>query len=194
MKGGPAEAPGLLLLAARGQRSPMLVRDATDEDLPAIVDIFNHAVRNTTAVFSTVEADTGSRALWAAERRAAGFPVFVAADGSEVIGFGSYGAFRAFPGYRLTVEHSVYVAPGARRKGGGRALLEALIDHARKSGHHVMVGGIDADNAASLALHSALGFEETGRMAEVGAKFGRWLTLVFMQRRLDARPHPPEAR
>lgn len=163
----------------------MLVRDATDDDLAAIVAIFNHAVRNTTAVFSTVETDVAGRAAWAAARRERGFPVLVAEAAGEVLGFASYGEFRSFPGYRLTVEHSVYVAPAARRRGVGRSLLEALIAHAHGAGLHVMVGGIDADNQASLALHRALGFEETGRMGEVAAKFGRWLTLVFMQRRLD---------
>jgi L-amino acid N-acyltransferase YncA len=172
----------------------MLVRPATDTDLHAIADIFNHAVRNTTAVFSTVETDVAARAEWAAARRARGFPVLVAEEGGTVTGFASYGEFRAFPGYRLTVEHSVYVAPDAQRRGAGRALLSALISHAEASGLHVMVGGIDAANTASLALHRALGFEETGRMDEVAEKFGRWLTLVFMQRRLDTRAPPPEAR
>lgn len=87
----------------------------------------------------------------------------------------------------MTVEHSVYVAPEAQRRGVGRVLLDALIARATAEGLHVMVGGIDADNAASLALHRALGFEEAGRMGEVAAKFGHWLTLVFMQRRLDSR-------
>ncbi len=167
----------------------MIVRDATDDDLAAIVAIFNHAVRHTTAVFSTEEADREGRALWMRVRREAGFPVLVAEDGGGVAGFGSYGAFRAFPGYRLTVEHSVYVAPEAQRRGVGRMLMQALIEHAASAGLHVMVGGIDADNAASLALHRALGFEETGRMPQTAAKFGRWLTLVFMQLRLnDAAP------
>ncbi len=171
----------------------MLVRDATSDDLVAIADIFNHAVRHTTAVFSTVETDAPGRAAWMAERRAAGFPVLVAVTGGSVVGFGSYGSFRSFPGYRHTVEHSVYVAPEAQRRGIGRALMEALIARAADAGLHVMVGGIDADNAASLALHRALGFAETGRMPEVGAKFGRWLTLVFMQRRLGS-AEPPETR
>jgi len=172
----------------------MIIRDATDADLAAIVAIFNHAVRTTTAVFSTLETDVAARAEWAAARRAKGFPVLVAEADGAVIGFASYGDFRSFPGYRLTVEHSVYVAPEAQRRGAGRALLAALIDHGQAAGFHVMVGGIDADNAPSLALHRALSFEETGRMAEVGAKFGRWLSLVFMQRALDDRKAPPEAR
>lgn len=172
----------------------MLVRDATDDDLAAIAAIFNHAVRHTTAVFSTIETDIAARAAWADARRAEGYPVLVAERDGSVAGFASYGPFRTFPGYRLSIEHSVYVAPAAQRRGVGQALMAALIARATASGLHMMVAGIDADNTASLALHRALGFEETARMPEVAAKFGRWLTLVFMQRRLDPRSAPPEAR
>lgn len=172
----------------------MIVRDATDDDLPAIVAIFNHAVRHTTAVFSTVETDIAARAAWAEARRAKGYPVLVAEADGRVAAFASYGEFRSFPGYRHTVEHSVYVAPDAHRRGLGRRLLEALIARAEAQGLHVMVGGIDAANDASLALHRALGFEETGRMPEVGEKFGRWLTLVFMQRVLGGSAPRTEAR
>jgi phosphinothricin acetyltransferase len=172
----------------------MNIRDATDADLPAIVEIFNHAVDNTTAVFSHIRVTRESRSEWVAARRAEGFPVLVADNEGTVLGYGSYGGFRTFPGYRHTVEHSIYVAPDVQRRGIGRLLLGALVDDARARGFHAMIGGIDADNAASLALHAALGFEETGRLPEVGAKFGRWLSLVFMQLRLDDRVAPPEAR
>lgn len=168
----------------------MILRDATDDDLAAIVAIYNHAVRNTTAVFSTVETDRAGRAAWMAARREKGFPVLAAEADGAVVGFASYGEFRAFPGYRLTVEHSVYVAPEAHRRGVGRALMQALIGRARAAGLHVMVGGIDADNAASLALHRALGFVESGRLPETAAKFGRWLTLVFVQLRLGDAASP----
>jgi phosphinothricin acetyltransferase len=104
--------------------------------------------------------------------------------GDKVLGYASYGPFRAFDGYRQTVEHSVYVAEGARRRGVAFALLLALEERARAGGMHVMIGGVAADNASSLALHRKLGFVETGRMPEVGQKFGRWLDLVFMQKLL----------
>ncbi len=172
----------------------MLVRDATDDDLPAIVAIFNYAVRDTTAVFSTLETDVAARAAWVAVRRAKGFPVLVAEADGRVAGFAAYDQFRSFPGYRHTVEHSVYVDPAVQRRGTGRALMEGLIADAKARGLHVMVGGIDADNAASIALHEALGFRETGRLPEVGAKFGRWLSLVFMQLVLNPGAAPPEAR
>lgn len=172
----------------------MIVRNATDDDLPAIVAIFNYAVRDTTAVFSGIETDVAARAEWVAARRSKGFPVLVAEAEGKVIGFAAYDQFRSFPGYRYTVEHSVYVDPSVQRRGAGRVLMEALIADAKARGMHVMVGGIDADNAGSIALHAALGFRETGRLPEVGAKFGRWLTLVFMQLVLTPGSAPPEAR
>lgn len=172
----------------------MIVRDATDDDLAAIVAIFNHAVRETTAVFSGIETDIPARAEWVAARRAKAFPVLVAEAKGRVVGFAAYDQFRSFPGYRFAVEHSVYVDPSARRQGTARALMTALITDARGRGLHVMIGGIDADNAGSIALHEGLGFVETGRLPEVGAKFGRWLSLVFMQLQLNADPAPPEAR
>ena len=99
-----------------------------------------------------------------------------------MLGYGSYGPFRAFDGYRLTVEHSIYVAESARRHGIGSALLQGLERDARRAGMHVMLGGIAADNEPSLRLHARHGFVETARMPEVGQKFGRWLDLVFMQK------------
>jgi phosphinothricin acetyltransferase len=168
----------------------LLIRDATEADLPSVLDIFNHAVRNTTAVFSDTEADLDGRRAWMLERQGKSYPVLVAVQGEAVLGFASFGDFRSFPGYRLSVEHSVYVDPAVHRSGVGRALMLALIDRARLLGKHVIIGGIDAGNAGSLAMHTALGFRETARMPQVAAKFGRWLDLVFMQLTLDDRPHP----
>jgi phosphinothricin acetyltransferase len=168
----------------------LIIRDATEADLPAIRDIFNHAVRNTTAVFSDTQADLESRRAWMLERQGKSYPVLVAARGEAVLGFASFGDFRSFPGYRLTVEHSVYVDPAAHRIGVGRQLMQALIERARTLGKHVIVGGIDAGNAGSLAMHAAMGFVETARMPQVAAKFGRWLDLVFMQLTLDERTQP----
>jgi phosphinothricin acetyltransferase len=111
--------------------------------------------------------------------------VLVAVEGDAVLGYASYGPFRPFDGYRRTVEHSVYVAENARRRGVGEALLKALEVEARRAGMHAMIGGVAADNEPSLRLHEKLGFVETGRMPEVGQKFGRWLDLVFMQKMLD---------
>lgn len=163
----------------------MRLRDATEDDLPAILAILNDAILHSTASWQTEANSLASRRQWFAERQALGQPVLVmeASDGS-IAGFGAYGPFRAYQGYALTVEHSIYVAAAHRGKGLGRAFLTALIARATQAGMHVMVGAISAENTISIRLHEQLGFTITGRMPEVGQKFGRWLDLVLMQKTL----------
>ena len=122
----------------------LTIRDATAADAPAICAIYNHAVRETTAIWNDVEVDAANRAAWLADRQGAGFAVLVAERAGVVAGYASYGPFRAFDGYRFTVENSVYVAETAQGGGVGRALLEALIARARQSGLHAMIAGIEA--------------------------------------------------
>ncbi len=155
---------------------------AGEQHLLGILAIYNHAVVNTTAIWNDLLVDLENRRAWWRGRTDAGFPVLVAVEDDTVLGYASYGPFRAFDGYRQTVEHSIYVAEAARRRGIASALLSALETEARRAGMHVMLGGIAADNAGSLALHAKHGFAEAGRMPEVGQKFGRWLDLVFMQK------------
>ena len=162
----------------------VIVRPATEADLPTIVAIYNDAVLNTTAIWNDATVDVDNREAWFDGRQKLGYPVLVAEEEGTIVGYGSFGDFRAFDGYRFSVEHSVYVAEGVRRRGIASALLVALIEKAKELGKHVMIGGIASDNAASLALHAKLGFTETGRLPEVGFKFGRWLDLVFMQKTL----------
>jgi L-amino acid N-acyltransferase YncA len=160
------------------------IRPATPADLPAILAIYNDAVLNTTAIWNETPVDLDNRRAWYEARQAQGYPVLVAGGEGTPVAYGSFGDFRPFDGYRFTVEHSVYVAEEARRRGIAAALIEALAANAAALGKHVMVAGIAADNEASIRLHRKLGFIETGRMPEVGFKFGRWLDLVLMQRRL----------
>ncbi|MDO9414759.1 GNAT family N-acetyltransferase [Pararhizobium sp.] len=160
----------------------MHLRDAEDKDLIEIRDIYNDAVVNTTAIWNDTQVDLANRAAWFAERRRLGYPVLVAVtDDGVVAGYASFGDWRAFDGYRHTVEHSVYVQKDQRGGGIGRLLLEALIERAAALDKHVLVAGIESGNAASIRLHEKLGFEITGQMKEVGTKFGRWLDLTFMQ-------------
>ena len=161
-----------------------IIRPATEADLPAIFAIYNDAVLKTTAIWNDDLVDLDNRRAWFAGRLKQDYPVLVGEVGEAVIGFASFGDFRAFDGYRFTVEHSVYVAEAARRHGAASALLVALIERAGALGKHVMVAGIAGDNEASIRLHRKHGFVETARMPEVGFKFGRWLDLVFMQRPL----------
>ncbi len=163
----------------------MHIRDASDEDLKGIVAIYNDAVVHTTAIWNERTVDEADRARWLADRRAAGFPVRVAVDADEVIGYASYGPWRAFDGYRLSVEHSIYVRSDRRGGGVGRALLLDLIELAREAGLHAMVAAVTADNLPSIALHERLGFTLVGVHHQVGVKFGQWLDLAMLQLLLD---------
>jgi phosphinothricin acetyltransferase len=162
----------------------VIIRPAAEADLEAILAIYNHAVAHTTAIWNETPADLANRKTWFAARAAQDYPVLVAEEDAVIVGYGSFGDFRPFDGYRFTVEHSLYVAEGKRRRGIASALLTALTERAREMGKHVMVAGIASDNDASLRLHERRGFFETGRMLEVGFKFERWLDLVLMQKRL----------
>jgi phosphinothricin acetyltransferase len=170
--------------------SALEVVPAGAADVPAILAILNDAIRDTTAVWYADPKSEDEIRTWWETRTRDGFPVLVARRDGAVVGYATYGPFRAWPGYRATVELSIYVTTAAQRTGVGRTLLAALMDRARADGLHAMVGGIEAGNEASLALHRELGFREVARMPEVGQKFGRWLTLVFMQAVLDQRPLP----
>jgi len=160
----------------------MKIQDATATDLPAILAIYNDAVENTTAIWNETLVDLSNRQAWFAERSAAGFPVLVAHDAAGVVvGYASYGTWRAIEGFRHTVEHSVYVRDDQRGQGLGPQLMQALSKRAQAAGLHVMVAAIESGNSASIRLHERLGFVTSGQMPQVGRKFGRWLDLTFMQ-------------
>ncbi|HUA77885.1 MAG TPA: GNAT family N-acetyltransferase [Acetobacteraceae bacterium] len=166
----------------------MLIRDATEADLPAILAIYNDVIRTTTAVYTEEPLTLEDRRTWFRGRVASGYPVLVATEEASpetVIALASFGDFRAWPdGYRHTVEHSVHVAAPSRGQGIGTALVTALLPRAAVLGKHMMIGAIDAGNEGSIRMHERLGFVRAGTLREVGTKFGRWLDVVFMQRAL----------
>jgi L-amino acid N-acyltransferase len=148
----------------------------------AILDIYNDAIANTTAVYEYKLFSPEKIQTWFADKHAGKYPVIGTVDESgALLGFASYGVFRARPAYKYSVEHSVYVHKDHRGKGIGRELLKRIIEAARQQDYHVMIGGIDAENAASIALHKQLGFVCSGTITQAGFKFGRWLDLVFYQ-------------
>ena len=158
-----------------------MIEDASSQDLAQILAIYNEVIRHSTAVFSSEEFTPARGATWLDAKREHGFPMLVARDSSGITGFGTFGEFRAWPGYRHSVEHSVHVRADCRGQGIGRSLVSALLARATEMGKHVMIGGIDADNAVSIGLHASLGFTRVGHFHEVGFKYGRWLDLIFMQ-------------
>ena len=168
------------------------IRTAREEDLPAILDIYNHIILNTAAVYHYQPHTMEMRKAWYDSRIEGGYPVFVAESEGKVVGFSSYGPFRPWPGYKYTVENSVYVADGQRGKGIGALLMAPLIEHARGKDMHAIIAVIDADNDASVQLHRRFGFEVVGQFRQVGYKFGRWLNLTFMELLLDTPAHPVE--
>ncbi len=155
---------------------------AARAQLPEIREIYNEVIRNSTAVFSDVEVTLENREAWLDAKRTAGFPVLAAVDPSGVVGFGTFGEFRSWPGYRHSVEHSVHVRADYRGRGVGRSLVQALLQEAARLQKHVMIAGIDAQNVTSISLHEKLGFKTVGTLPEIAFKFGRWLDLKFMQR------------
>jgi len=161
---------------------PFAISAAGRTALPEILAIYNEVIRNTTAVYSDTEVTLANREAWLDAKMESGFPVLAARDESGVLGYGTFGDFRAWPCYRHSVEHTVHVRADSRRRGVGRALVLALLGAAADMQKHVMIAAIDADNAASLGLHGSLGFSVAGHFHQVGFKFGRWLDLKFLQR------------
>jgi L-amino acid N-acyltransferase len=162
-----------------------------DQHAGAILDIFNEAIVNSTALYDYRPRPPESMVGWFNAKQAGRFPVIGAAgpDGS-LLGFASYGTFRAWPAYKYTVEHSVYVHKDHRGRGIGAALMQQLIAAAREQQLHVMVGGIDVANHGSIAMHERLGFSHAGTIRQAAFKFGRWLDLGFYQLLLETPTHP----
>jgi len=168
------------------------VRQASEKDLPALLDIYNHIILHTTAVYSYQPHTMEARREWYASKQKDGYPVFVAEEDGRVVGFSSFGPFRAWPAYKYTIENSVYVAEDQRGKGIGKLLIQPLIDEAVRQGYHAIIASIDASNESSLRLHRAFGFEEVAHFCQVGYKFGRWLDLKFLELLLATPADPIE--
>ena len=159
----------------------MTIRPAQPGDLPAISEIYNEAVLNTTASYDYEPRDMTHRVAWFDLHRKQDLPVFVAENEGGVIGWSSLSKYRDRVGYRFTVEDSVYIAEAHRGKGVGKLLLAPLIQAARDRNLCAIIGAIDADNKASIRLHAGFGFETVGHFKKVGYKFERWLYVVYME-------------
>jgi phosphinothricin acetyltransferase len=163
----------------------MLVRPARRADAAAIAAIYNHAVETTTASFDVEPKSVEDRVRWLEGRRPE-HAVVVAEDDGAVVGWGALSPYSDRPAYAATAEISVYVDASHHRRGVGRALSEALLQHAAAAGLHVILARICTENTASIEMVRGLGFTEAGTMHEVGRKFGRWLDVVTWEYRVPA--------
>jgi len=147
-----------------------------------ILAILNEAILNSTALYDYKPRTQDMMRAWFEAKTKGNYPIIGAVTAvGELMGFGSYGTFRAWPAYKYSVEHSVYVATAFRGQGIGKLLLQDVIAHAREQDYHVLIGAIDSQNAVSIALHQRLGFAPAGTIRQAGFKFGKWLDLVFYQ-------------
>ncbi len=160
------------------------IRPATEADLAAINDIYNHYVQHSTCTYQEVMEPLEGRRHWF-HHHGAQHPVTVAELDGCVVGWGSLSPYHARSAYRRTVENSVYVHHEHHRCGIGSRLLNDLIARAGRLGHHTIIAAIDAEQAASVKLHARFRFETVGCLKQVGFKFGRWLDVIYMERLLD---------
>jgi L-amino acid N-acyltransferase YncA len=168
------------------------IRTALEQDLEAMLEIYNDVIVNTTAVYDYQPHTLEMRRQWFRIKEAQGFPVFVAEEDGRVVGFSSIGPFRAWAAYKYSVENSVYVAADQRGKGIGKLLIAPLVEASVQLNMHTIIAGIDATNEASIKLHRSFGFNEVAHFKQVGYKFGRWLDLTFMQLLLKTPEQPLE--
>ena len=161
------------------------IRPATAADLPAVTEIYQHAVLYGTATFELTPPDLAEMTRRFGVLMDGGFPYFAASLDGRVVGYAYAGAYRPRPAYRFTVENSVYLDPAIHRRGIGMALLRRLITESEERGYRQMIAVIgDSANAGSIGVHAKTGFQMIGTHPNVGFKFGRWLDTVMMQRAL----------
>jgi phosphinothricin acetyltransferase len=158
-----------------------MIREAKQADTSIILEIMNDAIENTTSIYDYETRTIDFVENWLTKKKTDNMPVLVYEIEGKAVAYGTYGIFRAWDGYKFSIEHAIYVNKHFRRRGLGTQLLIALMEKARTDGYHTMIAGIDASNDKSISFHQKLGFFEAGRFKEVGFKFDKWLDLVFMQ-------------
>ncbi|PFD42102.1 N-acetyltransferase [Bacillus cereus] len=169
-----------------------MIREATKKDLTFILDIYNDAILNTTAVYAYKPVTLENRKDWYEQKQADGYPISVYELDNKVVGFATFGPFRAWPAYKYSIEHSVYVNKEYRKNGIGTSLMKALIAIAKEREYMTLIAGIDAENEKSIAMHKNFGFVYSGTISKAGYKFNRWLDLAFYQLELNGPVKPIE--
>lgn len=161
-----------------------MIREANEKDLVNILEIYNDAILNTTAVYDYKPHTIDNIGKWYDKKKQDGYPLLVFEEGDNAVAFATFGPFREWPAYKYTIEHSVYVHKSCRNKGIGMKLMKEIIKIADEREYATMVAGIDSENIISIKLHKKLGFEFSGAIKRAGFKFGKWLDLAFYQMEL----------
>lgn len=169
-----------------------MIREANEKDLPDILEIYNDAIENTTAIYTYKPLTLSEREKWLKSKCEEGYPVLVYEQDNKAVGFASFGTFRAWPAYKYTAEHLVYVHKDYRKQGIGMLLLKEIIKIVSERGYKILVAGIDSLNVGSIYMHKKLGFTYSGTIEKAGYKFGRWLNLAFYQLELKGPENPTE--
>jgi L-amino acid N-acyltransferase len=169
-----------------------MIRKATEKDLFDIIEIFNEAILNTTAVYDYKVHTLDDRTQWYEKKKQDGHPLLVYEKNNKVVAFATFGPFRAWPAYKYTIEHSVYVHKDYRNEGIATKLLKEIINIANEREYATLVAGIDASNEISIKLHERMGFEFSGVIKKAGFKFDKWLDLTFYQLDLKGPRVPSE--
>lgn len=167
-----------------------MIREATKNDLTDILEIYNDAILHSTAVYTYTPQTLENREIWYQQKVEEGYPILVWEQDGKAVGFATFGPFRAWPAYKYSIEHSVYVNEGYRGKGIGKFLMKELIGIANEREYMTLIAGIDATNEGSIAMHKNFGFVHSGTIEKAGFKFNRWLDLAFYQLNLNGPKNP----
>lgn len=168
-----------------------LIECSYNQHADAVLALINKAIETSTVVYDYHPRPKSSIEAWFNAKSTQNLPVIgLESDAGELMGFASYGSFRAWPAYKYSVEHSLYVDERYRRQGVATRLMQALIDRACVQQYHTLVGVVDAENAPSIQLHEQLGFAHAGTLKQIGFKFNRWLDVHFYQLLLTTPEQP----
>lgn len=169
-----------------------MIREASENDLKSILEIYNDAILNTTAIYAYKIQTLEEKKQWYEKKKQDGYPLLVFEENDKVVGFATFGPFREWPAYKYTIEHSIYVHKDYRKHGIATKLMKEIIKIANKREYATLVAGIDASNEGSIKMHEKMGFKYSGTVTKAGFKFGKWLDLAFYQLNLAGPKMPLE--